>query len=357
MQSGKHPVMKDLYKKMSERFRVAEPVIIAIVINIQGSSPRKPGAKMAFFKDGSNTGTVGGGSLEAAVEKIAATMWEHQGALIKTFNLQGDAVDELGMVCGGRVQVLIAWLSPEPSHYDAVRRLLQPEGLSSPICLTLQLKGNGPEYEQATLGLFDSRNAQFGMNTDKADIELLREKSRRTQFYLSDTSNGTAFFVERINPRESLYVFGAGHVARPIVEIATMVGFRTVVLDDREKFANRDAFPMADEVIVLQDFNDALNGLLFSDDSYVVIVTRGHAHDQSVLEQVLATSAVYIGMIGSRAKVAHCFQSLKERGVNRDQLARVYAPIGLKIGSETPEEIAVSIVAQLIHVRSKLKLP
>jgi xanthine dehydrogenase accessory factor len=127
------------------------------------------------------------------------------------------------------------------------------------------------------------------------------------------------------------------------------------VLDDREQFANRDNFPWADEVIVLKDFHHALEDVQIADDAYVVIVTRGHAYDQCVLEQVLATPATYIGMIGSRTKVALCFQTLAEKGIGRDQLARVHAPIGLKIGSETPEEIAVSIVAQLIHVRSRVK--
>ena len=168
--------------------------------------------------------------------------------------------------------------------------------------------------------------------------------------------NDITFFVEMINSRDTVYLFGAGHVARPLVEVASLVGFQTVVIDDRGRFANQDNFPKADEVIVLQDFRHALKGLSLSDDAYVVIVTRGHAHDQSVLEQVLATPATYIGMIDSRTKVAHCFQSLEDKGFGRDQLARVHAPIGLKIGSETPEEIAVSIVAQLIHVRSQFKI-
>jgi xanthine dehydrogenase accessory factor len=110
---------------------------------------------------------------------------------------------------------------------------------------------------------------------------------------------------------------------------------------------------------VLRDFNHALDGLSLSGDAYhdayVVIVTRGHAHDQAVLEQVLSTPTAYIGMIGSRRKVAHCFQALKAKGFGPDDLDRVHAPIGLDIGSETPEEIAVSIVAQMIQVRSQLK--
>lgn len=348
--------MKHLYMKVSERFDAGEPVIIATVISGQGSTPRKPGAKMVFFKDGSNTGTVGGGALEANVEKIAASMWARRGASIKTFNLQNGAAGELGMVCGGDQQILVAWLSPEPSHQDLMRRLIRSEGLTGPIYLATRLQGSGPEYTHAELSLFDSRNKRFGLSEEKAVVEKLREKMRRNEYYLSESSNGSIYFVERIKTRDTVYLFGAGHVARPIVEIASLVGFRTVVLDDRGRFANRDIFPKADEVIVLQDFNHALDGLSLTDDAYVVIVTRGHAHDQTVLEQVMATSAAYIGMIGSRTKVAHCFRSLKNKGFSRDQLARVHAPIGLKIGGETPEEIAVSIVAQLIQVRSQLKL-
>lgn len=311
---------------------------------------------MAFFKDGSNTGTVGGGALEAAVEKIAAKMWVRKGALIKSFNLQKGAEGDLGMLCGGDQQILLAWLPPDPSYQDLMRRLLQLARHSLATNLVIQLKGNGPEYAAAGLCLFDDRNTQLGLKIDKNMVGLLREKSRHQEVYLSEPSNGTTFFVERINPRDSLYLFGGGHVARPIVEIASMVGFRIVVLDDREQFANRDNFPRADEVIVLKDFNHALEGVQLSDDAYVVIVTRGHAYDQRVLEQILATPATYIGMIGSRTKVALCFQSLEEKGFGHDQLSRVHAPIGLKIGSETPEEIAVSIVAQLIHVRSRVKL-
>lgn len=348
--------MKHLYDKISQRFDAGEPVIVATVIGGKGSTPRKPGAKMVFFTDGPNAGTVGGGAIEAAVEKVAAAMWTKRGAVIQSYTLQNGRAGNLGMVCGGDQQVLLAYLSPDPSHQEVMRWLLRTEDLAGPIYLAIRLQGNGPEYVRAALGLFDSRDAQFGATEDEAVVARLREKCRQKEFYLSEPSGDTTFFVERIKTRETAYLFGAGHVARPIAEIASLVGFRTVVLDDREGFASRDHFPRADEVIVLQDFNHALNGLSLSNDAYVIIVTWSHALDQAVLEQVLTTPAVYIGMIGSRTKVAHCFQSLKDKGFSRDQLARVHAPIGLNIGSETPEEIAVSIVAQLIKVRSQVNV-
>jgi xanthine dehydrogenase accessory factor len=346
--------VKDVFKKISERFSAGEPVIIATIISGQGSAPRKPGAKMIFLQDGLTVGTIGGGALEAAVEKSAEAMWTTKGALIKSFDLRNDEAGELGMVCGGTQQILLAWLAPSESHQNLLQRLFQAEGLFAPLSLTIRLQGCGHEFSHAELGLLDGRNEFFGAERDRAVVQSLQEKFLPKAIYISEQIGEAVYYVEKINNQDCLYLFGGGHVAQPVVKIASLVGFRTVVLDDREKFANQDNFPKADEVIVLDDFDNALGNLPLSSGAYVVIVTRGHAHDQTVLEQVLATSTTFIGMIGSKTKVARCFQSLKEKGFSQEQLSRVHAPIGLKIGSETPEEIAVSIVAQLIHVRSQL---
>ena len=348
--------MKQLFKKMSERFDAGEPVVLATVISRKGSTPRKPGAKMAFFRNGSNKGTVGGGALEAAVEKLAVKIWQSRGAVIKNFGLHDNITDGIGMVCGGDQQVLLAWLAPNPSHREVLQRLLLPENLARPICLATRLQGSGPEYGRADLYLLDRQSAPDQIEIDQAIVASLRQKCRERGFYLSEPANDTLFIVEMIHPRPTLFLFGAGHVARPVVEIASLVGFRTVVLDDRQNFASREHFPKADDLIVLQDFNHPLESLSLPDDAFVVIMTRGHALDQNILEQVLGGPAAYIGMIGSRSKVAHCFRALKDKGIGPEKLARVHAPIGLDIGSETPEEIAVSIVAQLIQVRSQLKV-
>jgi xanthine dehydrogenase accessory factor len=130
------------------------------------------------------------------------------------------------------------------------------------------------------------------------------------------------------------------------------LGFFTVVIDDRPEFASQERFPTADRLVVPSSFDDVVPSLEIDEESYVVIVTRGHAHDTNVLRQVLRTPAVYIGMIGSKTKVAGAFQTLREEGFTSADLERVHAPIGLSIGAETPEEIAISIAAQLIQVRA-----
>jgi xanthine dehydrogenase accessory factor len=164
---------------------------------------------------------------------------------------------------------------------------------------------------------------------------------------------GESFLVEPLGREGCVVIFGAGHVSQALAPLARGVGFRTVVCDDREEFANRDRFPSADEVLVLDSFEDPLNGVEIGEESYLVIVTRGHAHDQTVLGRALATTAGYIGMIGSRRKRDAIYGALMEEGFTRADLERVCSPIGLDIGAETPEEIAVSIVAELIQARAR----
>jgi xanthine dehydrogenase accessory factor len=146
-------------------------------------------------------------------------------------------------------------------------------------------------------------------------------------------------------------VFGAGHVSLQIVPLAARVGFRTVVIDDRPEFADEKKFPETAEVRQYP-FEGVLQHLPVNQASYLVIVTRGHIHDKTVLAQCLKTNAKYIGMIGSRRKIAMVYENLKEEGFTQKDIERVRAPIGLDIGAETPEEIAVSIVAELISVRA-----
>jgi xanthine dehydrogenase accessory factor len=157
-------------------------------------------------------------------------------------------------------------------------------------------------------------------------------------------------FVEPILPEPCLLIFGAGHISLFLAKMGKMVGFRVVVVDDRPEFANRERFPEADEVIV-QDFPAAFQQLAANRTSYIAIVTRGHLQDETVLEWAVRTDAAYIGMIGSRKKNQAVFSNLRERGVPEKKLKEVHAPIGLNINAKTPEEIAMSIMAEIIKAR------
>ncbi|WP_027400424.1 XdhC family protein [Anaerovorax odorimutans] len=166
-----------------------------------------------------------------------------------------------------------------------------------------------------------------------------------------DAGNPQNFILD-FNLESKVYIFGAGHVGQALEPVLRYVDFSTVIIDDRPDFANRERFKDADKVMVIDSFLDAYKGIETDENSYIIIVTRGHEADYDVLKQTLDRKTAYIGMIGSKGKVADIYKRLKEDGFTQEQLDRVYSPIGLSIYAETPEEIAISIVGEMIKVRS-----
>ena len=157
-------------------------------------------------------------------------------------------------------------------------------------------------------------------------------------------------FIEPIEGTPVLCLFGAGHVAKPLARMAKACGFRVELVDDRVKFANAERFPEAD-LVVVDEFSAAATRMTLGPNSYAVVVTRGHKGDADALRAVLGRGLRFVGLLGSRPKVVHIFAALQERGVSLEELATVHAPLGLEIGAQTPDEIAVSILAEMIAVR------
>ena len=168
------------------------------------------------------------------------------------------------------------------------------------------------------------------------------------------TCGGTVdVFLEPIKPLPSLIIFGGGHISFFLARIGKMVDFRVTIIDDRPEFANHERFPEADETIA-EDMASVMKRLEINGSSYIVIVTRGHMKDELVLEWAATTAAGYIGMIGSKRKIKTSFTYLKTKGITQEQLDKVHSPIGLSIGAETPEEIAVAIMAEIIQIRHQI---
>ncbi len=157
-------------------------------------------------------------------------------------------------------------------------------------------------------------------------------------------------FIDILKPKEEILIFGAGHIAVYISKLAKMVGFRVTIIDDRKEFANKERFPEADKIIV-ESIDKALQHIKITPTTYIIIVTRGHLQDQEVLALVIESDAAYLGMIGSRKKNATVFQNLEEQGISAEELKKVHAPIGININAQTPEEIAISIIAEIIKAR------
>ena len=354
--------MEDIYPKAMEALERGRLSVLATIIRLAGSGPRGVGTKFLILEDGSYEGTIGGGLLEAQVIDGSKEVFATRKPARLSFNLRGiDVAKSDMMICGGQVEVFLEPLIPE--RVDQARLLrkavdVQKRG-GSGIMATLVEVDRWKEGETPKL-FFKPGKERLGALSKYVEIEtkLLGEatsllKSRKAVLLVYQDSKGNAVevFAEPLVSEPTLYVFGAGHVSLQIVPLAARVGFRTVVIDDRPEFADARKFPEAAEV-QQYPFEGVLQQLPVNEASYLVIVTRGHIHDKTVLAQCLKTNAKYIGMIGSRRKIAMVYETLKEEGFSQKDIDRVCAPIGLDIGAEHPEEIAVSIVAELISVRA-----
>jgi xanthine dehydrogenase accessory factor len=342
----------NLFKNIVELLQNGENFILATVLTRTGSAPRSTGARMIVHPDGRITGTVGGGTVEARVRQMAAEVFATGISTIREFVLSANDSD-LGMICGGRVDVLLQFIAADARlHLDFYKTVLDAvtENRRSWLITSIRHANTTRHLPQwllkddgSVLGVFDD---------DLPEKEKIMRSLAKKHGYLHFETND--YHIEALCNSGTVFIFGAGHVGCALSRISSVIDFRTVVLDDREEFANRDRIGFADDIIVLASFHEALRGLPVNEDSYIVIVTRGHAHDQTVLEQALMTNAGYIGMIGSRKKRDALYKSLAaEHGFGPDDFARVHSPVGLNIGAETPEEIAVSIAAEMIQVRAE----
>lgn len=334
--------MRHVLDKLISALERGETAILGTIVRSSGSAPRTSGARMLVLADGTLAGSVGGGAVEgecqAEAKKLLGSAKTHAEL---NFELSASTAAEQGMVCGGAVSVLLQKV--EPAALAQLQRLQSAyrEG-ARPLLLTVLPCGDTPPRLQT-----------LGAGGDGEVPEPLREKvlalSRRTPFTVSHDDQD--IFVEPLVHPGTVHLLGAGHVALATAHIAAFAGFEVVVLDDREEFANTERFPEARQVVVLENFDNCLTEL--ASDDYVVIVTRGHLHDREVLAQALRTGAGYIGMIGSSRKRQAVYAYLLAEGFTEADFQRVHNPIGLPIGADTPEEIGVSIVAELVQVRAK----
>lgn len=340
--------MKTFVRNVNALLTRGEPVALATIVGHSGSTPRSSGAKMALPRSGDLLGTVGGGVVEAQAMTAALELLDREPGAAAL--LEMDLTDELtagtDMICGGRMTLLLERLDPDgpdaTTWADLDHALRQGE---TSVLLTRFKGGNEPRATGHELVL--------ARQSVDADTASLRDQALdKGAALLVREENGAMTLAEPFVPPAPLYLFGAGHVSRATARLAAFVGFRVVVLDDRADFANKERFPEADDVRVLASFETALDGLVVGESAYIVILTRGHAHDKTVLAQALRTPAGYVGMIGSRKKRDAIYKALRQEGVSEADIARCHCPIGLAIGAQTPEEIALSIVSELVAARA-----
>jgi xanthine dehydrogenase accessory factor len=359
-QSGGDPInMLSIWQAAVEQFRKGENFALAAILSVRGSSPRHVGTRFLVRQDGSIVGTIGGGLLEASVQRIATSALQSGTSHRASFSFTGrDAAQSTDMICGGEADVLVEFVnSADQVTKEIVSRLehISREKKSGYLFTSVSVPEDGEDSKSVKHLLIDDSGTRIGgFSGDETALKAMPQSRLLKPSQLLDVAGlEHPVFLEWLHPTGTAYIFGAGHVGACVAHLAAYVDFKVVAVDDRAEFANVERIPSADEVVVVDSFPNCLAEFPIDEDSYLVIVTRGHAHDKTVLAQALKTRAGYIGMIGSRRKTNLVYQALLAEGFTQEDLQRVHSPIGLPIGGETPEEIGISIIAEMIQIRNR----
>ncbi len=344
--------MRELLAELTAALDAGRPCVWCAVAETRGSTPQKAGAAMLVYADGSQSGTLGGGCVEAEVKQRALRVLADGGGRpeVLSFSLDDNYGWDDGLICGGRMTILAQPLPAPgaPAYFRAYRELLEAgRGCTEAAVVT----GDDP-LRPGDRFLFGPAGAEAArLAGGPAPEAVLRNLAPLAERPGPALRGGVAYLPTL--PRVTLFLVGAGHVGQAVAKLAAEVGFEVWVLDDRERYASRERFPAASRRLV-GDIGATLKDLAptLTAGTYALILTRGHSHDEEALYHLAGTACGYVGMIGSKRKVRLIFEDLIAKGLSAEALARVHAPLGLSIGSQTVPEIAVSIVAELIARRN-----
>lgn len=335
--------MKEMFQRIAEKIEAGESLVMVTVIAASGATPRGAGARMLVGQEGRICGTIGGGAVEYRSQQIAQQVLQSGSSRAQDFSLTRDDVQNLGMICGGDVHVFFSFLQGADEAVLALaKKAEQYFAQGRNLWLLLDISQGGK------MGLYTQEEGFFGIEDPHWRPEQTDRQAKRVSIGTKE------LFAEQINSASKVYIFGGGHVSQQLVPVLSKVGFRCVVLEDRPEFADQALFPTASEILLV-DFEQISQAITVEEGDYACVMTRGHAHDTVIQAQLLKTPACYIGVIGSAAKKAQVYETLYKQGFTPDDTARITSPIGLPIMAETPEEIAVSIAAQMILQRAKLR--
>jgi xanthine dehydrogenase accessory factor len=340
----------NIYLMAYDLLEKGQRIVLARTIKRKGSAPRSVGSMCIITQTGKFIGTIGGGLMEYKVQSRAEKLFQTQESSIYQFHLTGENLSRAGMICGGDVDVYLEPLFPENKKTFLFFKTLRDHLLNNIQGFLVTLVQDKAKETDSRTRMFIPENDQSIGEIKNLDRLQLNLDTMSVPELLFIPDNGTQVFIEKVSLDPKVIIFGAGHISIFLSRLTKMVGFNITIVDDREEFANTKRFPDADHIIALP-FEEAFEQLGDLKNSYVVIVTRGHLSDKDVLDFALKKDCHYIGMIGSRRKKMKIYEALLEEGHTKESLEMVRSPIGLSINAETPEEIAVSIISELIKER------
>ena len=348
--------MESVFKAAVEELDGQKPMVVATVVRTSGSTPQKSGAKLLVREDGTGVGTLGGGCVEGDIWFAAQELLKRGGdAELRDYELNEDLAAQDGLVCGGTMYFLIDPVRQPDPYRDFAAQAADAYAGGPPMAIVnvTATPSNSDVVVGAKLLVRENGDTQGGlgdsvleaMTVTKARDLMAMGKNDYLRF-----DDGVECYIEAYTTPPTLVLIGGGHVSNAIVPIAKSVGFRIFVFDDREQFANPDRFPDAD-ITMVGDYRNGFDNLPVNANSFVVVATRGHQFDDAAVSGALRTPASYVGLLGSKRKTILIFEELIRNGFDAEELRRINAPIGLDIGGRTPEEIAISVMSEIIAFR------
>jgi xanthine dehydrogenase accessory factor len=351
--------MKNIYLQLLDHQSDKSNLALATVTSAHGSTPQKPGSSALFGRGALICGTVGGGVVENRVEKLAKEAGISRKSGYFRFNLDNDISEKEEAICGGRIEIL---LDADPfNHISVFLQLRESVEMRVPgVLITMVTKFTEDTVlinrYWTTTTINSEMPVSFSEKINSLIGEMLSSKNpsdyRETELAVPGEEPSSKFFLEAIFPAPRLIIAGAGHIGRTLSHLADMLGFDVTIIDDRQEYANPRKIPEGSHFIV-GNIGQEIYNLQKSDDTYVVIVTRGHKDDAEALKACINSGFAYTGMIGSKTKIASMKADFISHGwATPRQWDTIYTPIGVDIKSRTIEEIAISIAAQLVLVKN-----
>jgi xanthine dehydrogenase accessory factor len=362
---------QELFQTLRNALEMGEDMALATIVRRRGSVPREVGAKMLVSRDGRISGTIGGGCGEAEVWRAALNALDTGRPRMAQVSLTEEIALESQGVCGGVFDVFIQpWQasiqSEQFSPLELVSEIQAALAKGQAIVLATIIAAGGAWREtpgQQRLYYEDGRTSgafpEISLTpvareqiAQAAQTAFTAENARIVKISAGETATWAEIFLEPLLPAPVLLIAGAGHIAAPLAALGSLMKFSVSVTDDRASFANRERFPGAQQILV-GDIESTLRAYPITPRTHIVLVTRAHSHDVQGLRAIIDSPAAYIGMIGSQRRVWAVLKLLHAEGIASEKLLRVRAPIGLDLGGQTPEEIALAILSEIVLLRHK----
>jgi xanthine dehydrogenase accessory factor len=354
--------MKNIYLQFLNLYSSDSALMLATVVRTSGSAPQKPGCSALFDQKGVVSGTVGGGVVEGKVQKLAVETILSKDSGLYHFNLANDISNTEEAICGGQISVL-ADANPgnSVSVFEQLNQSLEnriPGVLVTKVTTVTDTKVIITRYwvsERDKFTITEELLARIEPEVKNLISEKNPLRFSEMEFVNGSEEQSSRFFLQPFFPPDQLIIAGAGHIGRALAHLGNLLDFEVSVIDNRQEFANKMNIPDADHLIV-KEIGEAMSEVEKGENTYVVIVTRGHKDDASALKPCIGRELAYTGMIGSKNKINAMRIHFIENGwTTYAQWDQIHAPVGIAIKSRTVEEIAVSIAAELVLVRNSKK--